>query len=271
MITGARTRRRLSATWRDADKGSTFTTTRGKRIAKSESGATRKALRHQRCSICRNIPDRAEASWKGGELLGDRLPAAEGKLTVVGAPFFNDRDNHSHSCLKQCPKCGTYYDWSFTYEYLVNGSEDDVVLTRLHDKQGEKRAKAIFETIGTAGEKFRAEAAARVKTLLRSSNGKGVYGAATFLQSGQSRGHDISFAVRALAEALVRFSGADESDSYLESCASLVYFVLRDAVKGSREASGEVIDILRDKGVDLTTETKQLKWIVADCRQAQRT
>lgn len=85
------------------------------------------------------------------------------------------------------------------------------------------------------------------------------------------RGHEVSFAVHALTKALIRFSSAGEEDSYLESCASLIYFVLSDAVKGSREASRKVIDILRGKGVDLTTESKQLKWIVADCRKILRT
>lgn len=238
---------------------------------KSKTAATRKAIRHQRCSICRTIPDRAEAFWQGGQLTSGRLPGAESKLTVVGAPFFNDRYSHSHSCLEQCPKCGTYYDWSFTYEYLVNGSEDEIVLTRISDEKGEQRAKAILEIIKTEGEKFRAGAVARVNTLQHSANGKGVYGAAYYLQRGQMRGYEVSFAVHALTKALIRFSSAGEEDSYLESCASLIYFVLSDAVKGSREASRKVIDILRGKGVDLTTESKQLKWIVADCRKILRT
>lgn len=251
--------------------GKSTGTSKKRKAGKSKPATTRKVKSRQRCSICRTIPDRAGAFWKAGQLTGGRLPGAESKLTVVGAPFFNDRDNHSHSCLKQCPKCGTYYDWCFTYEFLVNGSEDEIVLTRLSDEKGEKRAKAIFETIKAEEKKFRAEAVARVNTLLHSANGKGVYGAAYYLQGGQMRGHDLSFAVHALTKALIRFSGAGEEDSYLESCASLIYFVLSDAVKGSRDASREVIDILRGKVVDLTTEIKQLKWIVADCRKAMQT
>ena len=37
--------------------------------------------------------------------------------------------------LKQCPECGTYYLYRTDYEYLVNGSEDEEVLTRLKPEE----------------------------------------------------------------------------------------------------------------------------------------
>jgi len=37
--------------------------------------------------------------------------------------------------LKQCAACGTYYLYETDYEYLVNGSEDEEVLTRLKEEE----------------------------------------------------------------------------------------------------------------------------------------
>ena len=239
-----------------------------KATARTKQATTPKAKRYLDCSICRTIPDRAQADWIRDELLGDPLPKAESRLMVVGAPFFVDRHSHSHSCLKQCPECDTFYGWDFSYEYLVHGSEDEVVLTRLSDAEGQRRARAVFTTIEADETKFRAEAVPRIDTLLDSPDGKGVYGAAYFLQGGQMRGHDVSFAIHALVKALVRFSAADEENTYLESCASLIYLVLSDAVKESPEAAGRVLDILESKGVDATnTELKRVKWLIADCRK----
>ncbi|MBW8012109.1 MAG: hypothetical protein FVQ83_12860 [Chloroflexi bacterium] len=229
----------------------------------------KKADRHLKCSICKNIPERVEAFWKGGELLGGELPRAEQKLEVVGAPFFNDRMSQGHNCLKQCPKCGTYYDWDFSYEFLVNGTEDEVVLTRLSDKDGEKRAKVVFETIGSADKKFRVEAEAWVKTLSTSQDGKGVYGAANSLQAGQFLGHDLSFAVPALTKAFVRFSGKE--DEFLEQCSSLIYFVLREEIKESPEIARQVFDKLRgEKVTKKTKDSRQYKWLYDDCREVLR-
>ena len=40
--------------------------------------------------------------------------------------------------LKQCGACGTYYLYETDYEYLVNGSEDEEVLTRLKEEEAEE-------------------------------------------------------------------------------------------------------------------------------------
>lgn len=215
------------------------------------------------CSICQSIPERSNASWKGGKFLGGSLPAVTSRLKVVGEPFFHDRDS---SCLKQCPQCGTYYDWDFTYEFLVNGSEDDIVLTRLSDKEGKKRAKKIFDTIEAVYKKFRSEAKSHVNTLLNSRSGKGVYRAADFLQGGQMRGHNIAFAVHALVKAFIRVSNIEGEDSYLDSCSSTLYFVLRDALKESQDVAREVIEILHKHGMT-TKGIKRIDWLIADCRK----
>ncbi len=195
------------------------------------------------------------------------LPRAESKLEIVGAPFYNDRTSQSHSCLKQCSKCGTYYNWSFSYEFLVNGTEDEIYLTRLTDEKGEKRAKNALAKIKSAEDKFRAEAESRVKTLL-TSKGKGIYGAANFLQGGQFLGHDIEFAALALLKALIRISKMDGDDDYLNQSASLIYFVLREVVKESQEVAREVFEILRSHK-DKTTKNnkKQVDWLIEDCRE----
>ena len=58
------------------------------RQQRGENTMTNKAKRHQKCSICRNIPDHTEAFWKGDELLSNDLPSAENELEIVGAPFY---------------------------------------------------------------------------------------------------------------------------------------------------------------------------------------
>lgn len=226
----------------------------------------KKPARYQNCSICRDIPDKAEAGWKGGDLMSDPLPSGEGKLKVVGAPFFNDSQSYSHSCLKQCPQCGTYYDWSFEYEYLVNGTEDDITLTRLEDQEGESRAKSVMAQIKSADETFRKEASSRVAALRNSTDGKGIYGAANFLQGGQFKGHDLSFAVDALLDALIKVCKLGIEDEYLNSCASLVYFVLSAEVKESPDTARAVMAAIKEQPKTLR-EVKQISWISNDCRQ----
>ncbi len=143
------------------------------------------------------------------------------------------------------------------------------MLTRLSDAKGQKRAMTDSATIEAAGKKFQAEASSRVDTLLHSPDGKGVYGAAYFLQGGQMKGHNLSFAIPALVNAFVRFSSADEENTYFDSCASLIYFVLSDAVKESPEVAGRVMDILEGEGVDTSnTEIERFKWLIAKCGKA---
>lgn len=202
--------------------------------------------------------------------MGGTLPAAASKLKVVGEPFFDDRESYSHACLKQCPQCGAYYNWEFTYEFLVNGTEDDIVLARLSDEEGERRAKKIFDAIKADAEKFRSEAESRLKTLHHAPK-KGIYGAAHFLRQGQMRGHDMAFAVHALVSAFIRVSNIDGEDSYLDSCASLIYFVLSDAVKGSQDAAAarEVINMLRDHSMT-TKDIERFNWLIADCKKVMQ-
>lgn len=40
--------------------------------------------------------------------------------------------------VRRCPLCGTYYQYDWSHEYLVNGSEDEEVLTRLTPAQARR-------------------------------------------------------------------------------------------------------------------------------------
>ena len=48
--------------------------------------------------------------------------------------IITDSTSYRHWCLKRCPQCNTYYHWDFTYDYYVNGTEDEITFTRLEDK-----------------------------------------------------------------------------------------------------------------------------------------
>jgi len=115
-------------------------------------------------------------------------------------------------------------------------------------------------------DKFRSEAKSHVHTLQDPRAEKGIYGAAYFLQQGQNNGHNIGFAIDALVKAFIRVSNIDGEDSYLDSCSSIIYFVLSDAVKVSQDAAREVINILRDQNMT-TEDIQRIKWLIADCRK----
>lgn len=104
------------------------------------------SVRHpwQTCPICRNIPPRAHALYKSSEMLDNTFPPEADQLSVVGAPFYNTDTTSANHCLMKCPQCGTLYAWEFTYEYLVNGTEDEYILTRLSPAEGKDREKVVL-------------------------------------------------------------------------------------------------------------------------------
>lgn len=161
----------------------------------------------QPCSICQSIPERCTAFWKGGELQGQDLPAAASRLSIVGAPFMDDNTGSSNACLKQCPECGAYYDWRFTYEYLVNGSEEEIVLTRLSQAAGQEWAQRIAQAIEAYQAQFAAAAPQHIDALLHAPRHPDlIQQAATFFWQSQRKGCDIAFALPALIHALARIS-----------------------------------------------------------------
>ncbi|MFH2040765.1 MAG: hypothetical protein ABIJ65_15140 [Chloroflexota bacterium] len=81
------------------------------------------------CTICSQLADCESASQKvGWEQEATYLPPASKKLQIVKdfAPFSSRAKQ-----LLQCPECDTYYLYTSDYEFLVNGTEDSDLLTRL--------------------------------------------------------------------------------------------------------------------------------------------
>ncbi|MHC9542725.1 MAG: hypothetical protein AB9903_24710, partial [Vulcanimicrobiota bacterium] len=87
------------------------------------------------CSICGTIPESCDAYIKGGDIIR-HLPEAVSRLEIWSEvpPGHQDHDvSTSDSHVKRCPECGAYFLYSCSYEYLVNGSDDEVVITRVRD------------------------------------------------------------------------------------------------------------------------------------------
>lgn len=172
------------------------------------------------CAICMAIPARSSALWKGGEELYDDLPAALGRLSAVGGPFYDTDISHTNASLLQCPECGTYYARDVTHEYLTNGAEDEVGLKRLSHEDGERRAQAMLRTIEAHRIQLVAQAPQHIEALQHAPrNPKAVEDAARFFYQGQQNRVDIAFALPALL-------GALKCVSPKRSAASLIDLVL---------------------------------------------
>ncbi len=85
------------------------------------------------CEICSRMDEIENAFYKyGWDDLTRSLPVEAGRLVAAEEISSYDKENNH---LRQCPLCGVYYLYLCTYEYLVNGSDDDVTLTRLTPTQ----------------------------------------------------------------------------------------------------------------------------------------
>lgn len=81
------------------------------------------------CPICSQLKDVQTSFYKYAAPEYDiPLPAAAAQLVVVKDLTLQDVENHHVRC---CPQCGTLYRYDVSYEYLVNGSEDEERLERL--------------------------------------------------------------------------------------------------------------------------------------------
>ncbi len=130
------------------------------------------------------------------------IPKEESKLEIVGAPFFDDNTGGGNRCLKKCPKCNTYYNWRFTYEFLIPTSENEITLTRLDDNEGERRAAEAFATIQAAEERFLDGAKPHIKALHARKKAFDIYSAADYLSTGRLRGFSVTFALEDAVRAL---------------------------------------------------------------------
>ena len=103
----------------------------------------------KKCTICNSLPDQSYEFWKGGELESGGIGYNETFLEIVGAPTFTDSTSYRHWCIKRCPQCNTCYHWDFDYEYLVNGTEDEITLRRLKNKEVPQWLKKVDEVINS--------------------------------------------------------------------------------------------------------------------------
>lgn len=81
------------------------------------------------CEICTHLGD-VETSFSkyGWEDMTYSMPPQAGGLVLAENLAGYAQENHH---VKRCPACGVYYQYDYTHEYLVDGSEDEVTLTRL--------------------------------------------------------------------------------------------------------------------------------------------
>jgi hypothetical protein len=97
------------------------------------------------CAICSRLAD-VETSFSkyGWEEMTRALPAEAWQLEPA-EPIDTERAQNHH--IKRCPICGTLYRYDWSYEYLVNGSEDEEALARLAPSEARRFfSDADYET-----------------------------------------------------------------------------------------------------------------------------
>lgn len=83
----------------------------------------------ENCVICAQLKDIETSFYKFAAPQYDQpLPPAAAQLVVVKDLTLQDAENHHVRC---CPQCGTLYRYDVSYEYHVNGSEDEERLERM--------------------------------------------------------------------------------------------------------------------------------------------
>ena len=80
------------------------------------------------CPVCGSLGASESAFSKYGWPADDvpMAPAAASLVTIAGS-----RGGGRGEELQQCPACGRFFHWMLSYEFLVNGSEDEETLTRI--------------------------------------------------------------------------------------------------------------------------------------------
>ena len=82
------------------------------------------------CAICSQLKPVEKSFSKYAAPEQDHpLPAAAAQLVII--KDLSGRENEERHHVRLCPACGALYSYDFSYEYLVNGSEDEEVLSRL--------------------------------------------------------------------------------------------------------------------------------------------
>lgn len=81
------------------------------------------------CEICSELSG-VERSFEKYGWPDQTQPMEPAASRLEPAESIEGYDKERHH-VKRCPLCGTYYQYDLTYEYLVNGSEDEETLKRL--------------------------------------------------------------------------------------------------------------------------------------------
>ncbi len=180
---------------------------------------------YQHCHICQDIPDKCNYFTVGGEVKYDDMPRAASQLETVGAPFYNDDLNSSKTLIKVCPHCDTHYEWDYEYEFLVGGSEDDVILTRLSDEEGRRRANMTLARIKATEAAFREKAASAIRLMKAHEDPQTLYNAIDLFGYAQLvQGFDISFAIPDLIQCLARLQALDGYESPIKGIQAVFLF-----------------------------------------------
>ena len=86
------------------------------------------------CEICSRLQEKEYSYSKYGWPENDiSFPAEVARLVPTEDLDTEAKQNHHQL---RCPICGRLYQYDFSYEYLVNGSEDEGILQRLPDPPG---------------------------------------------------------------------------------------------------------------------------------------
>ncbi len=81
------------------------------------------------CRICKNLKDVETSFIKfGWDDHNIYLPDAAKELIPAEDTRAPGKDKHH---IRRCPLCGRLYKYDLSYDYYVNGSEDEETLTRL--------------------------------------------------------------------------------------------------------------------------------------------
>ena len=101
-----------------------------------DTGARRAFIPLADCEICSQLSEVETSFYKyGWDDQTAALPSTAARLEPAEAVDTYDAERHH---VKRCPTCGTYYSYDQSYEYLVNGSEDEEKLTRLTPDQARR-------------------------------------------------------------------------------------------------------------------------------------
>jgi hypothetical protein len=202
---------------------------------------------------------------KGGKPRSGVIYEAEKKLEVVGSPYYNDSTSHDNSCIKRCPECGTVYLWKFEYEWFVDGSEEEITLTRLSEAEGEKAVQEVLENVKRSKQKFLNDAQAHLQKIENSTDQQQIKNTADFFYHHQLvHKEDISFAVPTLAKALVKHH---HTEPKCDAGQSLYWTLLEFALK-SETHKQQILDLLQT--VNQNEKPPEVQELIQYCKQTQK-